>query len=296
MEDDDRNKSFIRLQEYDLDDHDDVVGSKARWFNDVMEKLKVQQAYQLTSAKFTVPSKAVLSNWLENAAEIMKRQAKVMSDMTDIIELMKTEALADKDKVIRMQSDLLDHKDEQLKALQIAVQTTVHDSVQDQMKSYSDILTNSVATPAVIKPEIFKKVVKDVIREEDRSKNLMVFGLAEEDGEHLDSKVNDVLAEIGEKIPLAAVRIGKRSGTTDSTCRPVKITLSSGTAVEQILRKTSLLKQINRLKSVYISPDRTPEERTARRKLVEERNKRATEDSTCNHFIRGGKVCSEPKT
>ncbi len=35
-------------------------------------------------------------------------------------------------------------------------------------------------------PETFKKVVKNVIQEEDRSRNLMLFGLQEESDEDLD--------------------------------------------------------------------------------------------------------------
>ena len=38
MDDEDPNKSFARLQSFDLDDLDDVVGCTAGWFEDV-EKL-----------------------------------------------------------------------------------------------------------------------------------------------------------------------------------------------------------------------------------------------------------------
>ena len=41
MGDDDLNKSFARLQEFDLDDLDDVVACQERWLVDVKRKLKV---------------------------------------------------------------------------------------------------------------------------------------------------------------------------------------------------------------------------------------------------------------
>jgi len=45
------------------------------------------------------------------------------------MELMKTEALADKAAVIRLQSDLLKSKDAELQSLKTAVQETVQTSV-----------------------------------------------------------------------------------------------------------------------------------------------------------------------
>ena len=97
----------------------------------------------------------------------------------------------------------------------------------------------------------FKKVVKDVIKNEDRSKNLMVFGLAEEDGEQLDGKLSSVFMELGEKPRVEAVRIGRRpeAGTACRSVKvtlvkvtPVKVTLASSTAVQQIMSKARTLK------------------------------------------------------
>ena len=42
---------------------------------------------------------------------------------------------------------------------------------------------------------MLKNVVKDVVAEEDRSRNLMVFGLEEEPGEQICEKVSQVLVE-----------------------------------------------------------------------------------------------------
>ena len=294
MGDEDHNKSFARLQMFHLDDFDDVVGSGTRWFIDVKKQLKVGEDYELKANKFAVPSKSVLSRWLEDAGEIMVRQRDMMENMKEMIELLKTEALADKATIVWLQSEMLERKEEQLKSIQATVQTAVQDTVQTQMRSYSEAVktTGPVAGPVAA---TFKKVMKDVIRDEDRSKNLMVFGLAEEDREQLDEKISNVFVEIGVKPQSSAVRIGKRLQDI-SRCRPVKVTLSSSTAVQQILSRARLLKQNAQLKSVYVSPDRSPAERSARRLLVEERRKRATEDTTRNYFIKDGKVCSENKT
>ncbi len=95
---------------------------------------------------------------------------------------------------------------------------------------------------------------------------------------------------------MEAVRIGRRPITSTSHCRPVKVTLGSSTAVQQILSKARALKQTDKWKEVYLSPDRSPAERAARRLLVDDRNRRVKEQPDRNHFIKGGKVFSENKT
>ena len=68
----------------------------------------------MTRAKFSVQTKAVLSGWLEDGCDVMGRQRDTISKMTEMIELLKTEALADKAAVIRLQGELLERKEEEL--------------------------------------------------------------------------------------------------------------------------------------------------------------------------------------
>ena len=64
-----------------------------------------------------------------------------MYTVKEMIELLKTEALSDKEKVITIQDKLLQCKDEQLTSLKstvkAAVETTVQSTVQKEIKSYS---------------------------------------------------------------------------------------------------------------------------------------------------------------
>ena len=243
MEDEDHNKSFARLQEFDLDDYDDVVGTHANWILKVKKHLNVEQNNDLKSAKFysAAATKPVLAGWLEGAVKIMERQSEMMEKMEEMINLFKTEALGDKAAIIRLQREALRSKDEQLKSLQTAVQTTVQDTVQTEIRSYGDVL-KAPSAPAIT-TATFRKVVKDVIEDEDRSKNLLVFGLSEEVGEQLDVKLSSVFMDLGEKPRVEAVRFGRHAATGNSKCRPVKVTLGSSTAVQQILSKARALKQ-----------------------------------------------------
>jgi len=285
------NMSFVELLGFEdfVPELEEVSEGQRKWIDEAKRELKCEDEDDLTADLFARPNKSVMSRWLEGARDIMCRQQQMLENFKDLVSTMKTEAIGDKTKVIKLQGKLLDCKEEQL----AAVKTTVQDTVQTEMRTYGDVLKST--SPAAISPATFKKVVKDVIKDEDRSKNLMVFGLTEEDGEQLNEKICDVFVEIGEKPQLVAVRIGRRQeGGTG--CRPVKVTLTSSTAVQQILTRARLLKQQERLKDVYVSPDRSPEERSARRLLVEERKKRAEDEPGRNHFIKGGKVCSVEKT
>ena len=134
--------------------------------------------------------------------------------------------------------------------------------------------------------------MKSVAGEEDRSKNLIVFGLKEDEEEQLPALVTAVLEEIGEKPHFEATRIGwKRPGST--AIRPVKITVPSSTAVHQILMKTGRLKETH--KDVWICPDRSSEERATRKHLVTDLKKKRAEQAHLDHYIRYGKVCSRDK-
>ena len=187
----DLDKSFNRLQMLDLDGLDDVEACQGRWLQGVRNTLKVEDDDQLTSEKFGGPTKPVLARWLAEARDIMCRQRDMMETMKQIIELQKTEALGDKETVIRLQSELLERRDEQLKSLQATVEAAVTSTVQTEIKGYSAaVKKGSGAT--VYSKETLKTVLKSVVAEEDRSRNLVVYGLKEEEGEQLTALVNGV--------------------------------------------------------------------------------------------------------
>ena len=113
---------------------------------------------------------------------------------------------------------------------------------------------------------------------------MVIFGLEEEEQERTDSKVATMFAELEEKPKVSACRIGtKKTGTV----RPVKVTLASSTAVHQILAKSRQLKLVEKFKSVYVCPDRSPEERAARRTLVKELKSAAAEQPGFRHYSQG---------
>ena len=127
--------------------------------------------------------------------------------------------------------------------------------------------------------------MKDEVAEEDRSRNLMVFGLEEEPGEQINEKVSQVLLELGEKPIIEASRIGLIKDSKAAT-------VSSLTIVQQILSKARSLRNSEHYKKVFISADRSTEQRAKQRELVQELKRRRTEEPDKRFYIRSGKLCS----
>ena len=113
--------------------------------------------------------------------------------------------------VLDLQRQLLAEKDRQLDDLRASVES-VKLTVETEMKSYSSALKSTVKSEmesyssAVTKscsnalaPKKLQSVVQRVAEKKERSENVIIYGLKEEQDEHLQSKVASVLAEIGEK-------------------------------------------------------------------------------------------------
>ena len=133
--------------------------------------------------KIKTKDKQTLSGWLVDAVDLVRQQSSQMYLLEKIIECLKMEALADKEKVIGLQGQLLVQKDEQLKLLKTSVEETVQTMVESAIQSYSAAVQQNSASSMVGNSNILKKVIKSVAAEEDRSKNLIVFWLKEEEEE-----------------------------------------------------------------------------------------------------------------
>ena len=191
----------------------------------------------------------------------------------------------------RTDSDMC--KTEQIQTMKSSVKTSVEESVKAEFVSYSTKLQSKAP---VIPPDSVRSVVKTVMEEEDRSQSVMLFGLEELDEEQIYDRVNEVFGDLGEKPRFEAQRLGKRSSGDAKKVRPVKVNLPSSAVVTQLLKKARNLRQSEKHKSVFISPDKTPEERATQRKLVEEMKKKAMEEPEKRHFIRRGAICSVNST
>ena len=187
---------------------------------------------------------------------------------------------------------------QQLHDVKETVVTSV-ETVKTDLKSYSEALQSSggsVADPATFLNKSLKDVVQDIVHQEDKNRTVMIFGMSEEPSELINDKISEVFLDLAEKPKLEACRIGKKKSDSSKTqSRPVRVSLSNSTIVQQILSKSKSLRNSERFKDVFISPDRTVKERQQQRELVTELKKRKTDEPNKRHFIKSGQVISSDK-
>ena len=121
---------------------------------------------------------------------------------------------------------------------------------------------------------------------------MVVFGLTEELSEDLDNKISSLFSDIEEKPSFEAVRIGEQS---EDTNRPVKVCLRNSETVHKILQKAKNLRKSATYRTVYVQPDRSPEERAKHRTLVAEMRRRASEDPDNYYYIFSGEIFHRDK-
>ena len=165
--------------------------------------------------------------------------------------------------------------------------TVVDTAVDWGIKSYSEIVWQTIVQSRNLSKEKLKKAVQEAVHEDDRAKNVVVFGLSEEKSEDLDGKIVELFEEIEEKPSFEAARIGMVS--TDKN-RPVKVSLRNCETVHRLLAKAKKLKAIAAYRNVYISPDRSPEEREKHRELVAKMKQKASEDPEKHYFLLKGEI------
>ena len=286
------------LKDFDWDSLEHVEFRREQCLENMIAQLNVQDSAKLTKSQFNSnkAKKEELAFWLEDAVQMLEIQSELLSRFKETVELMKLDMVVDKSRLISTQEKLLESQSDQLVKLKTAVESTVQNTVQKEIKSYSEAVGNqSKQMGASEVQESVKKAVKSAIQEDDRSKNLIIFGLAESEKEQIDTKVADLFAELGESTKISASRIGAKPSGTVSRCRPVKCTLASSNVVHQMLLKARQLKLVEGYKSVFICPDRSPEERAARRALVLELKTATVKHPDYKYFIKNGKVHREKR-
>ena len=236
----------------------------------------------------------LLEKQLKTKKELASFLFRVVNCSLDCIKLLKSgclevDALKSESKsaikeLAEVQSELLQSKREQIEYFQNGVQSTI----KTELKSYSEAVKKSNNEQVTLKK--IKTVVKDIV--EDRSRNIMMFGLEETERENLDYKVRDVFEELKEKPLFRAERVGRKTG--EDSDRPVKVSMDSSLIVSDILKKSKDLKG-SVFSHVYLKPDRTLEQRLKHRMIVAELKKSIQEAPEKHHFIKNGEVCHQEK-
>lgn len=271
----------------------DVENDGKNFIIDMQKLCKVHNAADVEQVVLMrTCNKDVLARHLASAMVLIERQHEfvinqrvhISHHQKDIVQLQGDLIEAQKKSIEKFQNEVTRFK----KELSETVQDTVESSVK---KSYSTAVQSQAVNTSVICQETLKSVAKQVVVEEEISRNVMVFGLAEDETEDLNQKIGEVFEQLEEKPRFEATRLGKNKSGTEAV-RPVKVALTSATIVQQILSKCRKLRLSARHKAVFLSPDRTAEERVKQRELVVELKRRSAEEPLKRHLIKGGQVVS----
>ncbi len=208
-------------------------------FDEMRNSAGVECATDLRAETLNKPriTKDKLIDWLETAVFLLDSCSlpllRFASGLNDDLSELKNEKIVDQRKIIELQDKLIEKKDEEL--------TAVQSVVKSELKSYSSVLEKSCT--AVLAPRKIAAAVRKIADKEDRSKNLVVYGIREEENEMLESRVIQVLDNLDEKPKISnCCRLGTvKSGTV----RPIRFTLNSTDSAYQILKKSRKLKEID---------------------------------------------------
>ena len=225
--------------------------------------------------------KAQMAEWLFTSIYMLNECClPLMSSARTTIEQLQEEKICDQKTVIELQEKLISKQDRDL--------GLVSQTVEKELKSYSSALQQSCSS--ALSPSNIATAVKKIVKEEDRTKEVVVFGVDEEAGECVTTKVSTILEQLEEKPRITGCRRIGKLVTGATTKRPIMFSVKSTDVVYQILRKAKRLKDIEGFKTVYISPNRTLDERISRQKLVDKLKKRRLDDPSGRYFIRKGEI------
>ena len=213
---------------------------------------------------------------------LLKTATEAIDSRNERIDELQRSKIDDQQTIIKLHEEISKKRSDEL----IDVKSTVQSTVQSEMQSYSEIAKKN-CPPTTLTSKTIEAAVKRVCDREDRSRNVIVYGVEETNGDVLQDKVKKILEEIDERpVMRDCVRVGvKRSGAT--LPRPVKFSLSNADHVAQGLRSARRLHTIEGYKSVYICPDRTVQER----KSYKLKEKRKSEPNR-THSIRNNRIVS----
>ena len=70
-------------------------------------------------------------------------------------------------------------KDEQLKSVVASIKSSVQDTAEEKFQTYSSVVGKGQQDKPYVTPAHIAAVVKKVVEEEDRGRDILVFGLVE---------------------------------------------------------------------------------------------------------------------
>ena len=235
---------------------------------------------------YFVETKSLHSQLAEMEAKSEKEEEEESAVTTDsTLKLM--EELADAQrKIISLQEQVIQLKDE----IRSAESSAVTKTVQRDLKNYSAVLAQNCAVsmaPRKIQHAVRKATSSPEV--EDRSCNLMIFGLPEESGKKkVEDSVKGVMDSLNERPVIS--KCSRVGAAADGKVRPVVVSLHSRETLISLLRKARELKTTTAYSKVFLEPDRTLEQRVERKRTLKTLSELRKSHPEGRYVIRGGVI------
>ena len=225
--------------------------------------------------------KSDLASAIVTLVNILDSTHGVLKSASVKIEDLLSDQVEDKKTIIQLQKKSLESKDKEIAAVQ--------STVKSEIKTFAEIVKSG--TSSSVTTQNIQRAVKSAVSEDQRGKNVVIFGL-QEDGndDRLRARVTVMTKLIVEGRETAAVKDVIRIGAVksgESGCRPVKVSFENKEVATSVISSAKKLRQSPVYKSVYVSPDRSAEERTERKKLVSQLKQKIEKEPGLYHFING---------
>ena len=255
----------------------------------LQEIMKVKKICDLSPSLMKQANKDTVIKLVSTLTGALTRSSELLQLAAADVDKLKNDQLRLQSELLSAKEDVLTGKNEQLAEMKTAVKS--------EIKSWADVVGKNCNSSETITPKKIKEAVKSAVIEEDRLHNVMMYGLEELDEDGSNEEDKRQIAEIMHEIGLFSgdVIIGRIGEVKEGNIRPIRVRFERKEYVLNVLSKARQLKNSELYSSVYLGPDRTMEQRTAHRKLVEELKKKRLESPDRVFFIKDNTVCSKPR-
>ena len=171
-------RTTTSTSESNIEDLEMMKRQCVSFIDEKLEELNCDSMDNFSSGHLRKVKKDDMVAMLCDALSLLSGLTCMVSDSSYATRGVTAELLDAQKKIISLQSELLECKEEKLDSVKTVVQSSVCETVEKEMKTFSSVV-QSGCKEKPISQTLLKKVIQDVVTTEDRSKNVMVFGLSE---------------------------------------------------------------------------------------------------------------------
>ena len=270
-----------------------------------------------SSGKFKVSAQHIKANFKGkpgDAASVILNSVKLLDEAVFTIEkLMKKNEELSKEKSASQIAEMTGKKILQYVSENINENASSLASSAQKLKSYADVLESKKSQVSTLldnkagkdtsatSVKTIKSAIRNELREhksrEDRSRNVIIFGLEEKEDDELVNRLGCIFNTIEEvsECDMLSVEHAERIGEKGEKVRPIRVAMSDKQMAYNATKNSKVLRGTEKYKNVYLSVDRTPEQQGAHKELITRLKQSMKNHPDKYWYIRNGNICSNQR-